>query len=47
MKDAKTMVALDDGERLDYYLDVVEMLHKDLESDPSLQGSIGRVAGNW
>ncbi|KAF2808086.1 Asp-tRNAAsn/Glu-tRNAGln amidotransferase B subunit [Mytilinidion resinicola] len=47
MKDAKTMVALDDGERLDYYLDVVQLLHKDLENDTALQGSIGRVAGNW
>ncbi|KAK3062469.1 hypothetical protein LTS18_003996, partial [Coniosporium uncinatum] len=49
MKDAKTLVALDDGDRLDYYLEVVETLKGRLtpEEHGSVKGGPGRVAGNW
>jgi len=44
MKDAKTMVQLDDGERLDYFYDVVSILTK---SSPDDQSRIGKLAANW
>jgi aspartyl-tRNA(Asn)/glutamyl-tRNA(Gln) amidotransferase subunit B len=44
VKDAKTLITLDNAERLDYYLDVVENL-RSLSSD--LPKDIGRIAGNW
>ncbi|KAF2402136.1 hypothetical protein EJ06DRAFT_520215 [Trichodelitschia bisporula] len=39
IKDAKTLLSLDDGDRLDYYFDVVDQLGGHADS--------GRVAGNW
>lgn len=59
MKDAKTILSLDDGLRLDYYLEVMdELLRHDLSPDSqvnipshtsidSLQSTIGKTAGNW
>lgn len=44
VKDAKTLLTLDNTERLDYYLDVVENLHS---LSPDLPKDIGRIAGNW
>lgn len=44
VKDAKTLLALDNTERLDYYLDVVENLRS---LSPDLPKDIGRIAGNW
>ncbi|KAF2115449.1 GatB/GatE catalytic domain-containing protein [Lophiotrema nucula] len=50
-KDASTLLLLDDGDRLDYYLDVVQKLDKMLKSrsigKPELYSRAGTVAGNW
>jgi len=45
VKDAKTLLALDNAERLDYYLDVIENLRNRFSPDPPKD--IGRIAGNW
>ncbi|KAJ9665244.1 hypothetical protein H2201_004718 [Coniosporium apollinis] len=47
MKDAKTLVALDDGDRLDYYLDVVQILRQQLPSDLQSSSKFAKVAANW
>ncbi|KAE8352577.1 Glutamyl-tRNA amidotransferase subunit B, mitochondrial [Aspergillus coremiiformis] len=46
--DAKPLVELEDGARLEYYQDVVDIL-RDLQQDqdPKSRGGLGRVAGNW
>ena len=44
VKDAKILLALDNAERLDYYLDVVENLRS---LSPDIPKDIGRIAGNW
>ncbi|KAL4926290.1 glutamyl-tRNA(Gln) amidotransferase subunit PET112 [Aspergillus undulatus] len=48
IEDAKPLVELEDGARLEYYQDVVDIL-RDLQQDvdPKSQGGLGRVAGNW
>ncbi|KAL4882833.1 GatB/GatE catalytic domain-containing protein [Aspergillus karnatakaensis] len=48
IRDAQPLVELDDGARLEYYQDVVDILSA-LQQDlgPKAQASIGRVAGNW
>ncbi|KAI9847311.1 MAG: hypothetical protein M1837_002898 [Sclerophora amabilis] len=55
-KDAKTLISLDDGERLDYYLDVVELVRQGVDASDgaeldasveSVGSKIGRVTGNW
>ena len=43
-KDAKTLLALDDSERVEYYFNLVEQLTNRLKIDKS---EVGRVAGNW
>jgi aspartyl-tRNA(Asn)/glutamyl-tRNA(Gln) amidotransferase subunit B len=43
--DAKTLIVIDDGERLDFYLDVVQQARAAL--DDTDRRSIGRVAGNF
>lgn len=52
-KDAKTIMSLDDGSRVDYYLDVVDDMRSRLMS---MDGSdftgtsataVGKTAGNW
>lgn len=45
-KDASTLLSLDDGDRLDYFYDVVSGLRTtDLSQEN--QAHLGRVAGNW
>ncbi|KAL4810256.1 Glutamyl-tRNA amidotransferase subunit B, mitochondrial [Aspergillus unguis] len=48
IEDAKPLVELEDGARLDYYQDVVDIL-RDLQRDldPQAQTGLGRVTGNW
>ena len=51
-KDSKTLVDLDDGNRLDYFLDVVPLIQQNLQqaprSGPAMPPStIGKAAANW
>ncbi|KAL4868904.1 Glutamyl-tRNA amidotransferase subunit B, mitochondrial [Aspergillus spectabilis] len=48
LKDAQPLVELDDGARIEYYQDVVDIL-SDLQQDlgPKGQAGLGRLAGNW
>lgn len=48
IEDAKPLVELEDGARLEYYQDVVDIL-RDLQQnlDPKVRAALGRVAGNW
>ncbi|KAB8232806.1 hypothetical protein ETB97_000151 [Aspergillus alliaceus] len=48
IEDAKPLVELEDGARLEYYQDVVDILH-DLQQDqdPKSRGGLARMAGNW
>lgn len=51
LKDAKTLVALNDGERLNYYETVRVMLkqrlQEDFSSDDMTGKQIGRTTANW
>ena len=47
MKDAKTLAILDDGDRLDYYLDVVELLKQELSAEEMASNKVEKVAANW
>ena len=47
VKDAKTLVVLDDGDRLEYYMDVVALLRTALDSSHPEYGKVGKAAGNW
>ncbi|KAF2274830.1 uncharacterized protein EI97DRAFT_434732 [Westerdykella ornata] len=46
-KDAGTLVVLDDGDRLDYYLEVVEILRRIFSEDFAALSRVGKMAGNW
>ncbi|KAL5339188.1 GatB/GatE catalytic domain-containing protein [Aspergillus crustosus] len=48
IKDAQPLVELDDGARIDYYQEIVDIL-RDLQQDLGLkdQAPLGRLAGNW
>jgi aspartyl-tRNA(Asn)/glutamyl-tRNA(Gln) amidotransferase subunit B len=46
-KDAGTLLILDDGDRLDYYLDVVQILRGIFADDSAILARVGKVAGNW
>jgi aspartyl-tRNA(Asn)/glutamyl-tRNA(Gln) amidotransferase subunit B len=46
-KDSMTLLDLDNGGRLDYYLDVVQILRKAFAEDPTNLAKVGKVAGNW
>ncbi|KAF1963332.1 hypothetical protein CC80DRAFT_397320 [Byssothecium circinans] len=46
-KDASTLLLLDEGQRLDYYYDVVEHLRPIFSNQPDILGRVGKVAGNW
>ncbi|KAL4940932.1 hypothetical protein BDV06DRAFT_12302 [Aspergillus oleicola] len=48
IEDAKPLVELEDGARLEYYQDLVDIL-RDLQKDvdKTAQSTLGRVAGNW
>lgn len=48
-KDAMTLLSFDDGERLEYYLDVVAnsmRLAHERQDDASLP-TLGKIVGNW
>tara|TARA_R110002003_G_scaffold2027_6_gene23900 strand:- start:9043 stop:9255 length:213 start_codon:yes stop_codon:yes gene_type:complete len=45
-KDAVTLLSLDDGERLDYFFDVMAKLRGSHIPEAD-QAHLGRVAGNW
>jgi aspartyl-tRNA(Asn)/glutamyl-tRNA(Gln) amidotransferase subunit B len=45
-KDARTLISLDDGERLEYYLETVDIVLKELGGDV-MAANIGRQVGNW
>jgi aspartyl-tRNA(Asn)/glutamyl-tRNA(Gln) amidotransferase subunit B len=45
-KDARTLISLDDGERLEYYLETVDIVSKELGGDV-VTANIGRQVGNW
>ncbi|KAL1634815.1 hypothetical protein SLS58_010558 [Diplodia intermedia] len=47
MKDAKTLVGLDTGDRLDYYFDVVEKLNRQTTAEEQASLKLGKAAGNW
>ncbi|PYH92753.1 glutamyl-tRNA amidotransferase subunit B [Aspergillus ellipticus CBS 707.79] len=48
IEDAKPLVELDDGARLEYYQDVVDLLRElQQDQDPQAQKGLARVAGNW
>ena len=48
VEDAKPLIELEDGARLEYYQDVVDML-RDLQKDhdPNTRADLPRMAGNW
>jgi aspartyl-tRNA(Asn)/glutamyl-tRNA(Gln) amidotransferase subunit B len=46
-KDASTLLSLDDGERLDYYYDVVEHLRTAFQDQADMLQRVGKAAGNW
>jgi aspartyl-tRNA(Asn)/glutamyl-tRNA(Gln) amidotransferase subunit B len=45
MKDAKTLLSSEDGDRLEYYFDVHTRLKADARVDETV--SSGRIVGNW
>ncbi|KAL9624505.1 MAG: hypothetical protein Q9160_001169 [Pyrenula sp. 1 TL-2023] len=45
--DARILPDLDDGERLDFYQEVVEKLHSSQGTNTEIYYKIGRLAGNW
>ncbi|KAL2829710.1 Glutamyl-tRNA amidotransferase subunit B, mitochondrial [Aspergillus cavernicola] len=47
IEDAKPLVELEDGARLDYYQDVVDILRDVQDLDSKARASLGRVTGNW
>ena len=47
MKDARTMVSLDNGDRLEFYLDVVNRCWAELDSNDAAYKRVGKVAANW
>ena len=47
IKDAKTLVALNDGDRLEYYLDIVEILGKEFSENSQSLEKVGKIANNW
>ena len=47
MSDARTLVSLDDSDRLEYYLEVVELTRSQLETESYAWQRAGKVAANW
>jgi len=47
MKDAKTLQSLDDGDRLDYYFEVVDCMRAQLDTSEVANSKVGKVAANW
>lgn len=46
-KDARILVNSDDGDMLDYYMDVVYLLKKALSPEDVKTQKIAKLAGNW
>ncbi|MCJ1402885.1 hypothetical protein MMC11_006106 [Xylographa trunciseda] len=46
-KDAKTLVALDGGERLDYLFDVIAFLQQNSDGCYAQESKLGKTAANW
>lgn len=46
-KDARTLQLLDDGERLEYYFDVVNHMQASLKEDQVASAKVGKMAANW
>jgi aspartyl-tRNA(Asn)/glutamyl-tRNA(Gln) amidotransferase subunit B len=47
IKDAKSLVALNDGDRLEYYLDIVEILGKEFSENSQSLEKVGKIVNNW
>jgi aspartyl-tRNA(Asn)/glutamyl-tRNA(Gln) amidotransferase subunit B len=51
MKDAKTLFSLDDGERLEYCAETIELVQAKLSAQPSKddqdQAKVGKLVANW
>lgn len=47
VEDAKPLIELDDGARLEYYRDVVDILHADTDANDQTRAVLARMAGNW
>ncbi|KAB8346309.1 hypothetical protein FH972_023353 [Carpinus fangiana] len=47
IKDARTMVALDDGNRLDYFLETFAILDETLDKQHSARAKLGKTVANW
>jgi aspartyl-tRNA(Asn)/glutamyl-tRNA(Gln) amidotransferase subunit B len=45
MKDAKTIISLDEGDRLDYYMDVLHHVQSDMGGKTT--DGMGERVGNW
>ena len=46
MKDAKALISLDSGSRVDYFFSIIDLLSKTLETKMA-QASIGKAVSNW
>jgi len=46
-KDARSLMSLDDGERVDYYRDIVDKFDKSPCSSNTNSKHTGRLVGNW
>lgn len=47
VEDAKPLIELDDGARLEYYCDVVDILHADPNANDQARAALARMAANW
>jgi aspartyl-tRNA(Asn)/glutamyl-tRNA(Gln) amidotransferase subunit B len=45
IKDAKTLVSLDDGDRLEYYMDVLNHVQADMGHEKA--NGLGEKVSNW
>lgn len=46
-KDAKTIVVLDDGQRLDYFDDICKEMSLQLDAEGPLPADVSKTVGNW
>ena len=46
-KDARILVSSDDGDMLDYYMDVVYLIKEALSAEDDKLQKIARLVGNW
>lgn len=47
MTDAKALLLLDDGDRVEYYMEIVALLRNELDGDTDILSKAGKTAGNW